>query len=67
MSCMVARTDFLEVRVFPLGLRNSGFSRSDQNTILRSQSQETILVKAMTVIAKSKSGCGREILGKGSK
>jgi len=34
MSCMVARTDFLEVRVFPLGLRNSGFSRSDQNTIL---------------------------------
>ena len=67
MSCMVARTDFLEVRVFPLGLRNSGFSRSDQNTILRSQSQETILVKAMTVIAKLKSGCGREIWGKGSK
>ena len=27
-------TAFLEVRVFPLGVRNNGFSRSDQNTIL---------------------------------
>ena len=34
MSCMAAMTAFLEVRVFPLGVRNSGFSRSDQNTIL---------------------------------
>ena len=34
MSCMAARTAFLEVRVFPLGVRNNGFSRSDQNTIL---------------------------------
>ena len=64
MSCMVARTDFLEVRVFPLGLRNSGFSRSDQNTILRSQSQKRILIEAMAVIAKSKSGVGERFWGK---
>ena len=43
MICMAARTAFLEVRVFPLGVRNSGFSRSDQNTIL--------------IKVKSKSGC----------
>ena len=34
MTSMAARTAFLEVRVFPVGVRNSGFSRSDQNTIL---------------------------------
>ena len=50
MSCIAARTAFLEVRVFPLGVRNSGFSRSDQNTILKKILQSMSKVKVGRII-----------------